>query len=141
MFVEIFFVLMFAFLAPYAIFFAYSKYYAKKPWKIKIDDDFQPAVSILVPTHNEQAVIIKKLENLASVSYSKEKMEIIVADDASEDETLVRVESFIAQHPDLDIKIVKHDHRAGKSPVLNLALPLSTNSIVIVSDAETFWPS
>ena len=140
MYVEIFFVVLFAFFAPYAIFFAYAKYYAEKPWKIEIDETFQPAVSILVPTHNEQAVIFKKLENLAAVSYSKQKMEIIVADDASEDETLLRVESFIAQHPDLNIKIVKQDHRAGKSPVLNLALPLSANSIVIVSDAETFWP-
>ena len=140
MYVEIFFVAMFAFSAPYAIFFAYSKYYAKKPWKIEINEDFQPAVSILIPTHNEQAVILKKLENLAAVSYSKEKIEIIVADDASEDETLLRVESFVTQHPDLNIKIIKQTHRAGKSPVLNLALPLSANSIVIVSDAETFWP-
>ena len=59
----------------------------KKTWNLKNDETYQPLVSILVPTHNEEDNIKKKLMNIAAVSYPKEKIEIIVVDDASEDTT------------------------------------------------------
>ncbi len=61
-------------------------------------------------------------------------------DDASDDSTLNKIESFVLNHPESNIKIIKQNHRAGKSAGLNKALGFSTNQIVIVSDADTFWP-
>jgi len=127
------------FCAPYIVYLAYIKHYVKKPWALKIDKSFQPFVSILVPAHNEEDTISKKLENLAAVAYPKEKMEIIVVDDASEDGTLMKVEGFIETRPELNIKVIKQNPRAGKSAALNKALTVSTHSIVIVSDADTYW--
>jgi cellulose synthase/poly-beta-1,6-N-acetylglucosamine synthase-like glycosyltransferase len=141
MVILIFLVSAAVFLAVYGGYFFYVGQHAKKPWNITVDKSFQPEISILVPAHNEEEVIEKKLTNLSEVTYPKTKMEILVIDDASEDKTLSIVENFIASHPDLNIKIVKQFPRAGKSAGLNLALAASTNPIVIVSDADTFWAS
>ena len=127
------------FCPPYVAYLFYVKYHATQPWKLKIDESFQPSISILVPAYNEEANIEKKLRNLATVDYPKEKIEIIVIDDASEDETLQKVEHFIKFYPDLNIRFVKQKTRAGKSAALNKALHVSSNPIVIVSDADTFW--
>lgn len=136
----LFSVLFSIFTGIYGIYFAYLKAYSKKPWKLKIDKNFQPKISILIPVHDEESSIESKLRNIKNVSYPKENVEIIVADDASKDKTLMMVKNFMENNPELNIKVVRQNSHAGKSAVLNKALTVSTNPIVIVSDADTRWP-
>lgn len=128
------------FFGTYITYFVYVQNYAKKPWKLRTDRNFQPEISILIPVHDEEGAIESKLQNVKNVLYTKEKIEIIVADDASEDKTLVRVKDFMENNPELNIKVVRQNLRAGKSAALNKALAVSTHPIVIVSDADTRWP-
>ena len=128
------------FCGVYGVYFAYVKAYAKKPWKLQINKNFQPEISVLIPVHNEEGSIESKLENMKKVSYSEGSIEIIVADDASEDKTLMIVQNFVENNPELNIKVVRQNPRAGKSAVLNEALAVSSNPIVVVSDADTQWP-
>jgi cellulose synthase/poly-beta-1,6-N-acetylglucosamine synthase-like glycosyltransferase len=125
----------------YLAFLAYVKNCAKKPWNLKIDRSFRPKISILIPVHNEEDAIESKLKNIKDVSYPKGNIEVIVADDASEDKTLKIVEDFVENNRELNIKVVRQNPRAGKSAALNKGLASSTHSIVIVSDADTHWPS
>lgn len=129
------------FSGTYLVYFAYVRKYAKKPWKLRIDRNFQPEISILVPVHDEERSIESKLRNIMDVSYPKEKIEVIVADDASEDKTLMKVKDFMERNPELTVEVIRQNSRAGKSAALNKALAFSTSSIVIVSDADTQWPS
>jgi cellulose synthase/poly-beta-1,6-N-acetylglucosamine synthase-like glycosyltransferase len=88
----LFFGLLSVFFGSYILYFAYVQNSARKLWKLKIDRAFQPEISIFIPVHNEEGAIGSKLENIRDVSYPREKMEVIVADDASEDKTLKIVE-------------------------------------------------
>ena len=128
------------FVGTYLTYFAYIKRYIGKSWNVKVDESFEPEISILVPVHNEEENIELKLENIRNVSYPKNKMEIIVVDDASNDNTVQKVHIFMQKNPDLNIKLVKQNPRVGKSVALNKALSVSTKSILIVSDADTRWP-
>lgn len=131
---------LFFFLATYILYFLYLRKYIKKPWNVKIDESFEPEVSILIPAHNEEKNIEAKLENLRIISYPKKKIEIIVVDDGSNDSTVKKVQNFIQRCPDLNIKLVTQNPRAGKSVALNKALCVSTKPILVVSDADTRWP-
>jgi len=122
------------------VYFLYLRKFVYKPWNIQIDERFEPEVSILIPVHNEEANIESKLENVESVFYPKEKMEVIVVDDASDDGSVSKIEGFMERHPSLNIRLVRQNPRAGKSAALNRALKVSTKPIVIVSDADTRWP-
>lgn len=128
------------FFGTYLAYYLYISKYVGKPWNIQVNMAFEPEISILVPTHNEEMNIESKLENIRGVWYPKEKLEIIVADDASDDGTVDKVEDFIHRHSNLTIKLVKQNHRAGKSATLNKALLVSAKPIVVVSDADTTWP-
>ncbi len=137
----LFLIFLLIFSGTYLVYFAYVRKYAKKPWKLRIDRNFQPKISILVPVHDEEHSIESKLRNIKNVSYPKEKIEVIVADDASKDKTLAKVQDFMENNTELTVKVVTQNLRAGKSASLNKALDVSTSSMVIVSDADTYWPS
>lgn len=104
-----------------------------------MDAEFEPALSVLVPAHNEAGVIGKKLENLANVSYPREKLEVFVIDDASSDGTLAEVENFVRGHHDFPVKVIKQNPRGGKAAALNRALGLVSFDSVVVTDADAFW--
>lgn len=139
--VLLFAVLFATFCGTYGFYFAYVKIYAGKPWKLEIDEDFKPKISVLIPVYNEENSIESKLQNLKEVSYPKEDMEILVADDASEDRTLAKVEEFTGNNPELNIRVVKQKSHSGKSVALNKALSVSSYPLVVVSDADTEWPA
>lgn len=127
-------------LGSYLGYFTYVWKCASKSWKLQIRGDFQPKITIFIPVHNEESTIESKLENIKDVLYPKEKIEVLVVDDASEDNTLKKVKRFMENNLDLNLRVVKQNPHVGKSAALNRALGLSTNEIVIVSDADTHWP-
>ena len=72
------------------------------------DYTYQPFVSILVPTYNEETVITKRLENLLNLNYPKDKYEIIVIDSGSLDRTVNIAQRFLRtkENPQPRIKLV-----------------------------------
>jgi len=93
----------------------------------------------MIPTHNEEKTIGFKLENLSTVAYRKEKMQVILVDDASTDNTIKEALKFLNQHPEMNVEILNEAERRGKSGVLNLALKRAKHDIVVMSDADAFW--
>jgi len=114
---------------------------AIESWRLRIDDNFTPKLSIIVPTRNESDVINFKMMNLAKIEYPKELVQIIVVDSESEDGTVEIVKNFVARHPEINIKVLLDHQREGKSAALNFALKHCDGDVVVVSDADCFWPS
>lgn len=98
-----------------------------------------PDVSILIPMHNEEKIIEQKLENIRKISYPKDKVELILVDDASTDQTCAKIKAFQDKNKELNIRLIRNNSRAGKTKVLNAALPSCKNDVIIVSDADCFW--
>jgi biofilm PGA synthesis N-glycosyltransferase PgaC len=121
--------------------FALTRKAAGKPWKLKIDEGYKPSVSILVPTHNESAVIRFKLENLSKINYPKDLIQILIVDSNSTDGTAEIVKEFIQVHQELKVEILNERKKAGKSAALNSALSHVKGELIIVSDADSFYSS
>jgi cellulose synthase/poly-beta-1,6-N-acetylglucosamine synthase-like glycosyltransferase len=133
--------LFFFLIGSYLAYFGYLKFNASKPWGLKVDPEFCPPITILVPVHNEEKRIENKLENIAKVLYPKEKMEIIVIDDASTDETFAKANAFAKKHSELKMKVLKQGQRKGKAMALNKGLEVSSSDIIVMTDADTLWSS
>lgn len=135
----VWFFLGLVFLGVPSLYYLYMKHVASGPWNLRIDKDYAPLITILIPAHNEEKVIRFKLENLWKVKYPKEKIQVILVDDSSTDGTLKEVSNFLSRHDNLSIKILNRTERGGKSKALNHALKYATGEIVVVSDADCFW--
>lgn len=131
--------LLAVFAGSYVAYFAYLRANAGKEWRLKTDKEFSPSITILVPAHNEENVIQKKLENLAEVSYPREKMEVVLIDDASTDKTLEKARDFTRSHPEFPVEILAEVERRGKAGALNKGLEVVSNDFVVVTDADSFW--
>lgn len=107
-----------------------------KKSNIKIDTSLRPSVSIIVPAHNEETIIKKKLENLIGLNYPRELLEIIVSSDNSTDKTNEIVESFIREHTDFDINLYIVTERKGKTNAQNEAVKTAKGEILVFSDAN-----
>jgi len=114
---------------------------ASKPWKLDINKHFEPSVSILIPMRNEEKTIQFKLENLYKVNYPAEKVQVIAVNDGSTDKTLSNFSESVNSYSKFDITILNQQKREGKANSLNLALKNATGDIIIVGDADCFWPS
>jgi len=138
----LFFWLLFGFLAfaPPAFIYLYMKHKSKAEWPTKIDTSYKPKVSIIIPTYNEAEIIKYKLANTSRLSYPQNLLEIIVVDSNSSDGTTQLVEAFAKQNPHLNIKVIAEQKRKGKSHALNTALTHCTGEIIVISDADCFWP-
>src|SRR5262249_4069950 len=105
----------------------------------------QPGVTISVPAHvtliisayNEEATIARKLENALQTEFPEDRLEIIVASDASSDGTDEIVRSVAARKP--RVRLVRQDERRGKSAALNRAVAAASGEIIVFSDANAMY--
>jgi cellulose synthase/poly-beta-1,6-N-acetylglucosamine synthase-like glycosyltransferase len=98
--------------------------------------DETPSVTVIVAAHDEEAVVERRIENLLELDYPPEQVDIVVASDASGDETDGIVERVTAQEPRVGLLRCP---RGGKVAAQNLAVRESTADIVAFSDANATW--
>jgi cellulose synthase/poly-beta-1,6-N-acetylglucosamine synthase-like glycosyltransferase len=122
-------------------YYLYMKQMTKKPWDLSTNEAYTPSIAILVPVHNEEKIIQLKLKNLDKVDYAIDKTEIIIVDDASTDTTLAEIEAYMTSKSHKRIRILSMQEHLGKTNCMNLALKSVNAEVVVVSDADCFWPS
>jgi cellulose synthase/poly-beta-1,6-N-acetylglucosamine synthase-like glycosyltransferase len=98
---------------------------------------FEPTVSILIPAHNEEHVIGKLIQQMTMLTYPKNKLEIIVIDDASKDATGQIADLCSKKTP--NIKVLHRTPKnggKGKAAALNEALKNVKGEIILCFDAD-----
>jgi len=122
-----------------SLYYLYLWRASSKSWNLSIDNSHLPLVSVLIPAYNEEKTIRFKLLNMSKVAYEKEKIQIILVDDGSTDNTIREARNFAQEHPELEFTIMQGQGRTGKSVALNNALKIAKHDIIVVTDADTFW--
>ncbi|GAB4277292.1 MAG: putative glycosyltransferase, exosortase G system-associated [Coriobacteriia bacterium] len=120
-----------------------------------------PTVTVVVPAHNEEAVIDRCLNSIRAQDYPHHKLEVIIVDDGSTDETARRVEEHINGNGNGgyhkteytngtfilggraikvgpfkgQMTLIKNGHQ-GKAHALNAGIKASTGEIVVNVDSD-----
>jgi biofilm PGA synthesis N-glycosyltransferase PgaC len=110
-----------------------------RPWNVKIDNTFEPYVSILLPIFNESSVIEKKLNNIIESNYPLAKIEIVIVDSASTDGTVDLVRKWSERNPNVRVNLYVEEERKGMVHAENVGLDLARYMIVVKTDADCFW--
>lgn len=95
------------------------------------------SVSILISAYNEEKVIRQRIENIDSLEYDKDSLEVIVGSDCSSDNTNQILIDLASQYSWLKVHIFQN--RRGKAAVINDLAQKAVNEILIFSDANTVF--
>jgi cellulose synthase/poly-beta-1,6-N-acetylglucosamine synthase-like glycosyltransferase len=96
----------------------------------------EPTVTLIVAAHDEARVIERRLENLLALDYPTDKLEIVVASDASTDATDEIVERVAAR--DGRVRLLPCP-RGGKVAAQNRTVRSTSGEILAFTDANAQW--
>ena len=97
--------------------------------------EIYPAVSLVIPAHNEEDVIEDKIKNSLSLDYPRDKLRIIISSDGSSDGT----NRILRKYEGKGIIANYFSPRSGKISVLNRTLAKIKSEIVVFSDANVMY--
>lgn len=94
-------------------------------------------LSILIPAYNEGPTIHLILDKIKKVQLENDVIkELVIVNDCSKDNTVERIEAYIAANPDMDIRFFSQPYNQGKGAAINRAIQESTGDYIIVQDAD-----
>lgn len=100
--------------------------------------EYYPTVSIVVPAHNEEAVIQKTSKAILNLNYPEDKVEILIFADNCTDRTAELAEAIgnRTEYQKRQFKVIRRTGEGGKSGVLNDALKMIHSDYLCVYDAD-----
>jgi cellulose synthase/poly-beta-1,6-N-acetylglucosamine synthase-like glycosyltransferase len=98
---------------------------------------YEPFITLLIAAYNEESIITQKLENSLLLDYPREKLQIIVAADGSNDKTVDLVKQFV----DRGVELSYSPERRGKMVAINRAMEFARGDVVVFSDANNMYES
>lgn len=110
----------------------FGKFWIKERFR---KSDELPGISIVIAAYNEEKVIKSRIENCLKGDYPRDKLEIIIASDGSDDKTC----EIVREYSEQGIVLYDYKERRGKGNVLNETVPKAKNEIIVFSDANTMF--
>jgi len=96
-------------------------------------------VSVIIPARNERKNIVSCLEDIVKQDYPHDLFEIIVVDDASDDNTSKLVERFITEHPETRVRLIKleDNHKnSSKKRAIAEGVKQAKGTLIVTTDAD-----
>ncbi len=94
-------------------------------------------ISVLVPVYNVEQYIERCVKSLFSQTFT-DGVEYIFVDDASTDSSLDILKGQIAQHPEVDARIIRHDHNRGLAAARHTAIEAAQGDYITHVDSDDF---
>lgn len=99
---------------------------------------YQPYVSVIIPVYNGEKHIYDVIKSHSQSDYPKEKLEILIANDGSKDNTIREIRRAIMNFPDVYIRHLSYPKNGGKRTVIKKALSEATGEVIVRCDADTY---
>ena len=89
-------------------------------------------VSVVIPAYNKEDSILQTVEAVKNIDYPKDKIEIIVVDDGSNDDTVKIAKSIEG------IRFFEKGYNSGKADTVNFGIKNALGEIIAVIDADSY---
>lgn len=94
-----------------------------------------PSVSMIIAAHNEEAIIEQKLHNILALLYPRDRLDIIVTSDGSND----RTDEIVGRYADHGVILHRLPVHRGKLPAIVSAVSGAAGDILVFSDANAMY--
>ncbi len=96
-----------------------------------------PPLTVLLTVCNEAGEIAERICNILDTDYPKDKLQILVASDGSNDGTEEIVAGMAEKCANERVQLYRSGARLGKTETQNRAMALATGEIIVFTDAGT----
>ncbi len=127
--------------------FLLSRYFFGFLYKpVPINPDFTPGVTVIIPCFNEEEWISKTIISCINQDYPVDKLEVIVIDDCSNDNSLEKIKETVERiHREGErfntkdrVKWFKQPQNAGKRDALAVGAKMAKHELVVFVDSDSF---
>lgn len=91
---------------------------------------------MIIPCYNEQETIASLLEAIRLQTYPLQRLEVVIADGRSTDKTLQKINEFVVENPQLEVRVIENPERIIPK-ALNRAIEAARGEIIIRLDAHS----
>ena len=103
------------------------------------NDSQKRIISVVIAFRNEEKVIHHLIHSLSHLNYPKDKLEVILIDDHSEDNSFNVIKSLIYERPNFKLVHLNAD-KYGKKAAISLAVEVAKGEIIVTTDADCEVP-
>ncbi len=95
-----------------------------------------PSLTVIIPAYNEGDMVLRSIESVATAQYPRDRLELVVVDDGSKDETWFYIQQAARRYPDL---VVAHrlPVNQGKRAALAIGFQRARGEIVVTLDSDS----
>lgn len=113
---------------------------------VKVDMNYTPGVSILIPCFNEETWIQRTIRSCVNQDYPTDKLQVVVIDDASTDHSMEKIKEIIdkmaAEETGYDIRervmYYRQPQNGGKREALAKGVEFAKHELVVFVDSDSF---
>jgi hyaluronan synthase len=95
-----------------------------------------PHLTVIIPAYNEGQLVEKSIDAVAAANYPSDRLEIIVVDDGSRDDTWQYIRRAADRYPGL-VTPVRFPENRGKRSALEAGFRQATGEIVVTIDSDS----
>lgn len=95
-----------------------------------------PPLTVIIPAYNEGAMVLQSIESVARATYPRDRLEILVVDDGSRDDTWQHIQKAAARYPEL-VRTHRQPVNRGKREALAFGFEHARGEIVVTLDSDS----
>lgn len=127
--------------------FLLSRYLIGTLYKpMEINPEFTPGVTIVIPCFNEEEWIDKTVKSCMNQDYPIDKLEVIVVDDHSNDNSLEKIHDIVEKiHNEAErfktkerLKYIAQERNMGKREALAQGIKMAKHELLVFVDSDSF---
>lgn len=95
-----------------------------------------PLMTVVIPAYNEGAMVERSIESVVAARYPERRLQIIVVDDGSTDDTWKYIQRTANRHPE-SVTALKLARNQGKRAALAAGFRAACGSIIVTIDSDS----
>lgn len=103
---------------------------------VQSDSKNAPSMTVIIPAYNEGQMVENTIHSVAMAQYPKDRLEILVVDDGSRDDTWEYIQAAAGIYPDI-VKAIRFSENRGKRAALEEGFRQAKGEIAVSIDSDS----